>query len=210
MQKLLLASAATISLGLMLPAFAQDGGVVDPQAGATIGATGGGATGAVVGGLIGGPIGAVIGGFAGAVIGAEAGIETSTIDYAAAHPVEPVIIDGALDVGYAIPSGVTVYPIENDPTHGYIYANGRVWIVDLQTSTLVYSPGYVVNQSAADFAIANPVEPVNAQGDVVVGYVLPDNTVITPVPDDPYYGYVYIDGRPALVDSSSRVVVWYQ
>lgn len=210
MQKLLMASVATISLGLMLPAYAQDSGTVDAQAGATIGATGGGATGAVVGGLVGGPIGAVIGGFAGAVIGAEAGIETATIDYVAANPVEPVIIDGTLDVGYVLPSGVTVYPVADDPAYGYVYANGRVWLVDMQTSTLVYSPGYVVNQAATDFAIANPVEPVNAQGDVVVGYVLPDDTIISTVPEDPYYGYVYIDGRPALVDMSSRTVVWFQ
>ncbi len=210
MQKLLLASLATLSLGLMLPVHAQDGGTVDPEAGATIGATGGGATGAVVGGLVGGPIGAIVGGFAGAVIGAEAGIQTSTIDYVAANPVAPVIIDGALDVGYVLPSGVTVYPVADDPAYGYIYANGRVWLVDMQTSTLVYSPGYVVSQSATDFAVANPVDPIGAQGDVVVGYVLPDDTVITPVPEDPYYGYVYVDGRPALVDLSSRTVVWFQ
>ena len=87
---------------------------------------------------------------------------------------------------------------------------GRVWIVDLSNNTLVYSPGYVVSQSAADFAIANPVDPVNAEGDVVVGYVLPQDVVISEVPEDPYYGYVYIDGRPALVESASRTIVWVE
>jgi len=75
---------------------------------------------------------------------------------------------------------------------------------------VVYSPGYVVSQSAADFAIANPVDPVNAEGDVVVGYVLPDGATITPIPDSNYYGYVYVDGRPALVDASTRTIVWIQ
>lgn len=210
MKKTLLASVAVISLGLSLPAMAQDAGVVDAEAGATIGATGGAAGGATLGFLAGGPIGAVVGGFAGAVIGAEAGIETSTIEYAGTNPVEPVMIEGSLDVGATVPAGVTIYPVEGDPDHGYFYANGRVWIVDLNSNTLVQSPGYVVNQSAADFAIANPVEPVNAEGDVVVGYVLPDKASITPVPEDPYYGYVYVDGRPALVDSSSRTIVWIQ
>ena len=210
MKKTLLASVALISLGLSVPAFAQDAGVVNSEAGATIGATGGAAGGATLGFLAGGPIGAVIGGFAGAVIGAEAGIETSTIEYAGNHPVEPIMIEGSLDVGAAVPDGVTIYPVENDPAHGYVYANGRVWIVDLSNNTLVYSPGYVVSQSAADFAVANPVDPINAEGDVVVGYVLPQDVVISEVPEDPYYGYVYIDGRPALVESASRTVVWVE
>jgi Protein of unknown function (DUF1236). len=210
MKTILLAGLATLSLGLAVPALAQDAGVVDPEAGAAIGATGGGATGAVVGGIVGGPIGAVIGGFAGAVIGAEAGIATATVEYATTTPVEPILIDGALDVGYVVPEGVTIHPVAGDPAYGYIYANGRVWIVDLATRSLVQSPGFVVSQSSVDFALANPVAPVNAQGDVVVGYVLPDDTVVTPLPDDPYYGYVYVDGRSALVDAASRTVVWIQ
>jgi len=210
MKKTLLASVAVISLGLSLPAMAQDGGVVDPNAGAAIGATGGAAGGATLGFLAGGPIGAVIGGFAGAVIGAEAGIETSTIEYTGNNPVEPVVVEGALDVGATVPAGITIYPVEGDDAHGYFYANGRVWIVDVTNNTVVYSPGYVVSQSAADFAIANPVDPVNAEGDVVVGYVLPDGATITPIPDSNYYGYVYVDGRPALVDASTRTIVWIQ
>lgn len=210
MKNVLLASVAAMSLALSVPAFAQDAGVVDANAGAAIGASGGGATGAVVGGLLGGPIGAVIGGFAGAVIGAEAGVATSTVDYASANPVEPIIIDGAVNVGYVVPDNVTIYPVEGDPAYGYIYANGRVWIVDLNTRTLVQSPGYLVSQSSADFAIANPVDPIQAEGDVVVGYVLPDGVTITPVPQDPYYGYVYLDGRPALVDNSTRTVIWVE
>ncbi len=210
MKNLLLASVAVMSLGLAAPVLAQDAGVVDADAGATIGATGGGTTGAVVGGLLGGPIGAVVGGFAGAVIGAEAGVATSTIEYAGANPVAPVVIDGAVDVGYVVPQDVTVYPVEGDPAYGYIYANGRVWIVDNNTRALVQSPGYLVSQTSADFAVANPIDPIESQGDVVVGYVLPEGATITPVPDDNYYGYVYIDGRPALVDNSSRTVVWYQ
>lgn len=208
MKKTLLASVAVISLALSVPAFAQDAGVVNPDAGAAIGMTGGAAGGATLGFLAGGPIGAIIGGWAGAVIGAEAGIATSTIEYAGNHPVEPIVIEGSVSAGATVPTGVTIYPVEGDPAYGYIYANGRVWIVDLASNTLVYSPGYVVNQSAADFAIANPVDPITAEGDVVVGYVLPDSVTITPVPEDPYYGYVYVDGNAALVDNSSRTVIW--
>lgn len=210
MKKMLLASVAVISLGLAVPAFAQTSGTVDADAGATIGATGGGATGAIVGGLLGGPIGAVVGGFTGAVIGAEAGVETATVDYVIANPVEPVVIDGAIDVGVTVPAGVTVYPVASDPNYGYIYANGRAWIVDLETNTIVQSPGYLISQSTADYAIANPIDPIEAEGDVVVGYVIPEGATITPVPEDPYYGYVYVNGSPVLVDNSTRTVIWAQ
>lgn len=208
MKKLLLASMAALSLAL--PAFAQDrvvGTQPDAEAGAVIGATGGGTTGAVIGGLLGGPIGAIIGGFAGATIGAEAGIATSSIDYVAAHPVEPIYFDGNAEIGFLVPADVTIYPIEGDPAYGYIYANDRVWIVDLQTRALVQSPGYLVPQTAADFAMANPVTSVEVQGDAVVGYVLPDGTAISTIPDS-RYGYVYLGDRPALVDQSNRTVVW--
>ena len=209
MKKLLLASMAALSLAAF-PAFAQDqvvGTQPDAEAGAVIGATGGGTTGAVIGGLLGGPIGAVIGGFAGATIGAEAGIATSSVDYVATHPVEPIYLDSAMDVGFVVPAEVNVYPIEGDAAYGYIYANDRVWIVDLETRAAVLSPGYLVPQAAADFAVANPVTSVEAQGDVVVGYVLPDGTEVTTIPDS-RYGYVYLGDRPALVDSSTNTVIW--
>jgi hypothetical protein len=212
MKKILLASVAALSLAAAVPAFAQDQVVgvesgSNAEAGAVIGATGGATTGAVVGGLLGGPIGAVIGGFAGATIGAEAGIETASVDYVVANPVEPIYFDGNADIGFVVPAEVNVYPIQTDPAHGYIYANDRVWIVDLETRTLVYSPGYLVPQTAADFAVANPVTSFEAQGDVVVGYVLPDGTEISTIPDS-HYGYVYLNDRPALVDANSRTVIW--
>jgi hypothetical protein len=210
MNKILLASVAALSLGLAMPAFAQDkvvGTQSEAEAGAVVGATGGGATGAVIGGILGGPVGAVVGGFAGATIGAGAGVEASTVEYATANPVEPIYFDGAANVGFIVPADVTIYPIEGDPQYGYIYANDRVWVVDLETRALVQSPGYLVPQASADFAIANPVAPIEVEGDVVVGYVLPDGTELSVVPESSY-SYVYIGDRPALVDTSTRTVVW--
>ena len=215
MKKILLASVAALSLAASFPAFAQDKVVgVETQtdneaAGATIGAAGGGTTGAVIGGLLGGPIGAVIGGFAGATIGAEAGIETASIDYVSAHPVEPIYFDGTADVGFVVPADVTIYPIEGDANYGYVYANDRVWIVDLQTRALVQSPGYLVPQTSADFALANPVTPLEFQGDVVVGQVLPNGAVVSTIPES-RYGYVYFGDRPALVDAQTNTVIWIQ
>jgi hypothetical protein len=211
MNKQLLASLAALSLAIALPATAQDKVVgvessSNAEAGATIGATGGGATGAVVGGLLGGPIGAVIGGFAGATIGAEAGIATSSVDYVVANPVEPIYL-GAADIGYVVPADVTIHPIEGDAQYGYIYADDRVWIVDLDSRALVQSPGYLVPDTTAQYALTNPVTAVEVEGDVVVGYVLPEDVELTPVPDS-RYGYVYVGDRPALVDAGSRTIVW--
>jgi Protein of unknown function (DUF1236) len=211
MNKLLLASVAAISLAAALPATAQDKVVgvessSNAEAGATIGATGGGATGAVVGGLLGGPIGAVIGGFAGATLGAEAGVATSSVDYVVANPVEPIYL-GAADIGYVVPAEVTIHTIQGDDQYGYVYADDRVWIVDLDSRTLVHSPGYLVPDTYADYARSNPLSPVELEGDVVVGYVLPEGVELTPVPDS-RYSYVYVDDRPALVDAGSRTVVW--
>jgi hypothetical protein len=212
MKKILMATVATLSLAAALPTFAQDTliGVeseADAEAGAVVGAAGGGATGAVVGGLLGGPIGAVIGGFAGATIGAEAGIEATTVEYATANPVDPIYFDTDVDVGYTVPAEVNVYPIESDPAYGYLYANDRVWLVDMETRQLVQSPGYAVPQTTVDYVMSNPIDPIEAQGDVVVGYVLPDGTEVSTIPDS-RFGYVYVDDRPALVDASTRTVIW--
>ncbi|WEK04063.1 MAG: DUF1236 domain-containing protein [Candidatus Devosia phytovorans] len=214
MKKILLATVATLSLAAAVPAFAQDVVVGvestdNEAAGATIGATGGATTGAVAGGLVGGPIGAVIGGFAGAVLGAEAGVATASVDFASANPVEPIYFDGSADIGYVLPGDVVVYPIQGDPAYGYVYANDRVWIVDLQTRALVQSPGYLVPQTYSDYVLANPVDPIDPTGDLVVGEVLPDGSVIQTIPDSPY-GYVYYGDRPAMVDSRTNTVIWIQ
>ncbi|UXN74221.1 DUF1236 domain-containing protein [Devosia sp. A8/3-2] len=206
MKQLLLASVAALALGIVMPAFARDvliGTENDVEAGATIGAGGGRIAGATVGAVLAGPLGAAIGGFAGATLGAEAGIETSVVDYAGAHPVEPIYLESALDIGYVLPPDVVIYPVETDPSYGYIYANDRVWIVDLQSRAPVQSPGYLVTQTYVDYAIANPIDPVPLRGDVVVGYVVPPDVALTPVPQSSY-SYVYIEGRPAPVEHQPR------
>ncbi|HTN62775.1 MAG TPA: DUF1236 domain-containing protein, partial [Devosia sp.] len=150
----------------------------------------------------------VIGGFTGATLGAVTGVAASTVEYAGNHPVEPIYLDSGVDVGLVVPPDVAVYPVEGDDRYGYIYANDRVWIVDLQTRALVQSPGYLVPQVAADYAIANPVAPVSVTGDVIVGYVIPNDVVLTPIPDSRSYSYLYINDRPVLVDNNSRTVVY--
>lgn len=205
MKKLLLASVAVISLGAMVPAFAQ---TTNADANATVGATAGGAGGAALGFVLGGPIGAVIGGFAGATLGAEVGVSATTVEFAGTHQVDPIFIDGSVDVGVTLPETVKIYPVEGDDKYGYVYVNDRVWIVDMQTRTLVQSPGYLVPQTTADFVVSNPVTSVTVDGDIVVGYVVPTDVQLTAVADNKTYGYTYLNDHPVLVDNSTRAIVW--
>jgi hypothetical protein len=136
MKNLLLATTAILALSAA-PALAQSDAEV------AVGGTAGGVSGAVAGGLIFGPIGAIIGGFTGAVIGAEV-VSDSSVEFVRMHPTEPVLIEGELEVGYAIPDDVTIHVIEGDAEHGYFYTNDRVYFVELDNRTVVYSPGIVV------------------------------------------------------------------
>jgi len=136
MKKLLLASVAVLALGAA-PVMAQS------DSGAVVGGTAGGVSGAVAGGLIFGPIGAIIGGFTGAVIGSSV-VSDDAVEYVRLNPTEPVVIDGSLDVGYAVPETVQLRVVESDPDYGYFYTEDRAYFVKLSDRTIVYSPGVVV------------------------------------------------------------------
>lgn len=147
MKKKILTAAAALLLATTSMASAQAIVVQNDSnadAGAVVGGTAGGTTGAVVGGLVFGPIGAVIGGFAGATIGASAGVEASSVEYVRLNPTTPVVIDGSIDVGYAVPAEIELHAIDGDAAHGYFYTNDRVYFVNLSDRTVVYSPGTVV------------------------------------------------------------------
>ena len=204
MRKLLMLGVAVISLGAAAPAIAQN----DSDAEATVGATAGGAAGGTLGFLIGGPVGAIVGGFAGAVIGGEAAVSPEVVAYAGENPVDPVYLDTDIDVGYQVGSDLTVHPIEGNDQFGYFYANNRVFIVDMDTMTVVQSPGFVIPEDVVAYVEANPAPSVEFEGDLAAGVQLEGDIDIAAVPDYADYGYVYVDDRPALVDLDSRTVVW--
>jgi hypothetical protein len=204
MRKLLMLGVAVISLGAAAPAIAQS----NEDAQATVGATAGGAAGGTLGFLIGGPIGAIVGGFAGAVIGGEAAVSPEVIRYAGENPVEPIYLDTDITVGYQVGSDVTVYPIEGNDQFGYFYANNRVFIVDMDTMTVVQSPGFLIPEDVVAYVEANPTASVQFDGDLAAGVQLSGDIEIASVPDYSNYGYVYVDDRPALVDLDSRTVIW--
>lgn len=199
----LLASTALVAL-ISVPAI---GYAQDNDAENLVGAGGGAAAGAVAGAAIGGPIGAVIGGFAGATLGSAA-VPDEVVQYTVANPVEPVVVDTQLQVGTVVGEGVTLAPVPDNDQYGYIYANGRAYIVDLNSREIVTSPGYVVNQPVVDYVQANPVEPVTLEGELAAGYEINGDIEVYEVPDAPGYSYIYVDGRPVVLDSTSRVIVW--
>jgi hypothetical protein len=204
MRKLLLIGVALASLGAAMPAFAQSSETGD----AVVGATAGGAAGGTIGFLLGGPVGAIVGGWAGAVIGGEAAVDEASIKYAGEHPVDVVYLESDLTVGAELGADVTIHPIEGDDKFGYIYANNRVYIVDLETRTIVQSPGYLIPNETVAFVEANPTASISIDGDVGPGFELDADVALTDIPDNPTYKYVYINDRPVLVDSSTHTVVW--
>jgi hypothetical protein len=205
MRKLLLASVAILALGAAAPVYAQNAND-EAQEGAVIGGTAGAATGGTIGFFLGGPVGAIIGGFAGATLGAQAGVDASTVEYSSMNPVDPVFIEGDLDVGYVVPADVEIHAVPDDDQFGYIYANNRVYIVDLNSRAVVQSPGFVIEAQAVDFVKANPVDDVDFSGELAAGATI--DVDLMEIPDNNFYGYVYVDGRPVLVERGSRTIVW--
>ncbi len=204
MRKLLLLGVALASLGAASPVLAQSSQTGD----AVVGATAGGATGGTIGFLLGGPVGAIVGGWAGAVIGGEAAVSDASIAYAGEHPVDVVYLDSDLTIGASVGRDVTIHPIEGDDRYGYIYANNRVYIIDLETHEVVQSPGYLIPNDTVAFVEANPTASISINGDVRPGFELGADVALNDIPDSRTYQYVYINDRPALVDSGSRTIIW--
>lgn len=55
------------------------------------------------------------------------------------------------------------------------------------------------------YVVSHPVAPVYLNGEVVEGVGLPENVVLTPVPDYDYQ-YAYVNNVPVLVEPSTRRV----
>lgn len=66
----------------------------------------------------------------------------------------------------------------------------------------------VVSESSVEYARLNPTEPVIIEGDVEVGYVVPETIVLHPIDGDPEYAYFYTNDRLYFVELSNRTVVY--
>ncbi|TCD16117.1 DUF1236 domain-containing protein [Oricola cellulosilytica] len=65
-----------------------------------------------------------------------------------------------------------------------------------------------VPDTVVEYVVANPVEPVVLDAEVREGVIIPETVQIQQVPDNPEYGYVYVDGRPVIVKYDARKVVY--
>jgi len=203
MRKLVLTGAALLALGsltLAAPAEAQSRTNLAPAAGATTGAT--------LGFIFGGPVGAIVGGFSGALVGSA--VSDASVSFVGTHPVEQIYISDRLNVGAHVATNVKLYPIDGDDAHVYFYANNRAWIVDKASGKIVASPGFLVSEKAVAYVKAHPTESITFSGTLSPGIKLKNGTHVTAVPDAEGYGYVYLNDRPALVDTGSRTVVWIE
>jgi len=66
----------------------------------------------------------------------------------------------------------------------------------------------VVSEASVDYARLHPTEPVVIEGSIDVGYVVPEAVFLTPIEDDPEYGYFYTSDRVYFVKLSDRTVVY--
>lgn len=65
-----------------------------------------------------------------------------------------------------------------------------------------------VSDADIEYVRANPTEPVVIEGNVEVGYVVPDAITLAVVESDPTYGYFYTNDRVYFVKLSDRTVVY--
>lgn len=134
-------------------------------------------------------------------------------EYVIAHPADPVIIEENITEGYVLPETVEVHPIPDDPGFGYIYVDGSPVIVSMDNRQVVYyadepNSGPVIPDGVVTYIESNPLPPVVYEGEIVEGTVIPDTLPLEVIPDQPSYSYIYINERPALVETDTRRILW--
>lgn len=65
-----------------------------------------------------------------------------------------------------------------------------------------------VPDEVVGYVVDNPVPTVTYEGELAAGAVIPADVEVVQVPDSPEYGYIYVNGRPVLVEYESREVVY--
>lgn len=65
-----------------------------------------------------------------------------------------------------------------------------------------------VPEEARVYVTEHPVDPVTIEGELSADYVFDDSVTIHPIPDQPNFGYVYVDNRPVIVSMDSRKVIY--
>jgi outer membrane lipoprotein SlyB len=65
-----------------------------------------------------------------------------------------------------------------------------------------------VEASTVEYARLNPTEPVIVEGDIDVGFVVPETVTIAEVEGDAEFGYFYTEDRLWIVNLADRTVVY--
>ena len=65
-----------------------------------------------------------------------------------------------------------------------------------------------LSDDAVEYVRVHPTEPVVIEGDIDVGYTIPDSIELHVVESDPDYGYFYTNDRVYFVKLSDRSVVY--
>ncbi|GMB81045.1 hypothetical protein NN6n1_18280 [Shinella zoogloeoides] len=209
MRKILMAGAALALLGATAAH-------ADDRDREVLGGAAGGAAGAAAGAVVGGPIGAVVGGVAGFAIGADAAVPDDARVYVMENPTPPVVLEGPVTADTRFDDSVMLTPIPEHPDLAYVYVDNRPVIVRADSRRVIYAAdvqatGSISNdipEATITYVERHPVEPVVLEGPVEAGMVVPDTVEIVDVPENPNFGYIYVNQRPVLVDRGSRQVIW--
>ena len=59
-------------------------------------------------------------------------------EYVIAHPTDPVVIEGDVALGTAVPEDVKLVPIPDSPDYGYVYVDKQPVIVTMKDRKVVY------------------------------------------------------------------------
>lgn len=145
-------------------------------------------------------------------------IRPAAREYVIANPRPPVILEGRISEGYVVPENVELVPVPDQPEYVYFYGeDNQPVIVRAEDRSVVYveqSNGDVVavEEDLPDELIGyireNPIDPIVIEEEIDVGYVVPTELEVQPIDGYQGYSYFYHNGRPYVVDQSSRRVVY--
>lgn len=90
-----------------------------------------------------------------------------------------------------------------------IFVSTAAAIVALSGTAFAQDVVVKVPKTVQEYVIAHPADPVIIEDNITEGYVLPETVRVHPIPDDPGFGYIYVDGKPVIVSMDNRQVVYY-
>ena len=145
--------------------------------------------------------------------------------YIVDNPRPPVVLEGRISQGSVVPMDVELVPVPDNPEYVYFYdGDNRPVVVRAEDRQVVYvdedgipvAPQRTVVQTEdpmpdelIGYVRDNPVDPVVIDGDVDIGYQVPAGAALQPVAGYDGYSYFYHDGRPYVVKTDERRVVYY-